>query len=164
MQIIQDMKSYAKPSNKYPQKGKIKGSTDSEASGPPTVQQKLVLLTLTFPRVRIIWSSSPYATADIFNDLKANNLEPDYKAAVSIGAEDDPEAGAGVNGSSEDLLRSIPGITAKNVKYVMSKVQSVRALCEMSVQQLQDLLGNEPGKACWDFLHWGERTGTRTAK
>ncbi|KAI0321403.1 hypothetical protein OF83DRAFT_1168456 [Amylostereum chailletii] len=161
LEIIQDMKSYVKPSGKYPSKPKAKGPTDGEAGGPPTVQQKLVLLTLTFPRVRIIWSSSPYATADIFNDLKSNNFEPDYKAAVAIGAEEDPEAGAGVNGSAEELLRSIPGITAKNAKYVMSRVPSVRALGDLSLEEVQDVLGNEPGKACWEFLHWGERKTAR---
>ena len=108
--------------------------------------------------MRIIWSSSPYATADIFKDLKANQFEPDYKVAVAIGAEEDPEAGAGVNSAAEELLRSIPGITAKNAKYVMSRVPSVRALCDLSLPEVQDILGNEPGKACWEFLHWGERS------
>jgi DNA excision repair protein ERCC-4 len=34
------------------------------------VGSKLTLLTLTFPKLRIIWSSSPAATAEIFADLK----------------------------------------------------------------------------------------------
>ncbi|KAI0056711.1 hypothetical protein BV25DRAFT_1976751 [Artomyces pyxidatus] len=155
LEIVQDMKSYVKPTSKYPPK-KSAGGASAEPSAPPSIQQKLVLLTLTFPRVRIIWSSSPYATADIFNDLKANNREPDYKAAVSVGAEEDPDAGAGVNTAAEELLRAIPGITAKNAKYVMGRVSSVRALCELSLAEVQDILGNEPGKACWEFLHWGE--------
>ena len=54
-----------------------------------SIQAKLVLLTLTFPRVRIIWSSSPYATAAIFDDLKQHNFEPD--AAKAIAATNDPE-------------------------------------------------------------------------
>ncbi|KAI0029603.1 hypothetical protein K488DRAFT_56035 [Vararia minispora EC-137] len=159
LEIIQDIKSYAKPAGKYPPKkgGASNGSGDT--SGPPTVQQKLVLLTLSFPRVRIIWSSSPYATADIFNDLKTNQFEPDYKVAVAIGAEEDPDAGAGVNSAAEELLRTIPGITAKNAKYVMSRVPSVRALCDLSLPEVQDVLGSEPGKTCWEFLHWGERQG-----
>ncbi|KAG1844373.1 hypothetical protein F4604DRAFT_1821532 [Suillus subluteus] len=63
-------KSYAKPTDKYPAK-KSTGPTDSDRA-PPSVQSKFVLLMLHFPRVRIIWSSFPYGTADIFNDLKAN--------------------------------------------------------------------------------------------
>jgi len=107
--------------------------------------------------MRIIWSSSPYATADIFNDLKANNSEPDPARAIAIGAEEDPEVGAGVHAAAEELLRCLPGITAKNVKYVMSKVSSVRELCEMSRVEVQGILGVEPGNLCWEFMHQGER-------
>ncbi|KZV76813.1 hypothetical protein PENSPDRAFT_645911 [Peniophora sp. CONT] len=158
LEIVQDMKSYVKPTGKYPAKKPNAPHEGGESSGPPTIQQKLVLLTLSFPRVRIIWSSSPYATADIFNDLKSNQFEPDYKAAVAIGAEEDPDAGAGVNSAAEEVLRTIPGITAKNAKYVMSRVPSIRALCDLSLRDVQDILGSEPGKLCWEFLHWGERT------
>lgn len=34
------------------------------------IQGKLILLNLAIPNVRYIWSSSAYATADIFEDLK----------------------------------------------------------------------------------------------
>ncbi|KAA1477388.1 hypothetical protein DENSPDRAFT_933679 [Dentipellis sp. KUC8613] len=156
LEIIQDMKSYVKPSNKYPPKKKPGPGGDNAPAGPPSIQSKLVLLTLTFPRVRIIWSSSPYATADIFRDLKSGAREPAYAAAVGVGAEDDAAAGAGVNGPAAELLRTLPGVTAKNAQYVMGRVGSVRELCEMSMREVQDVLGDEPGKACWEFLHWGE--------
>ncbi|KAL4069136.1 hypothetical protein J3A83DRAFT_4096140 [Scleroderma citrinum] len=153
--VAETAKSYAKPSAKYPSK-RDTGPTEAERA-PPSVQSKIVLLTLHFPRVRIIWSSSPYATADIFNDLKANNPEPDPARAIAIGAEEDPEIGAGINAAAEELLRCLPGITAKNVKYVMSKVKSVRELCEMSRVEVQGILGVEPGNQCWEFMHQGER-------
>jgi len=116
-----------------------------------------VLLTLTFPRVRIIWASSPYATAEIFNDLKVNNPEPDAIQAIAVGAEEDPQAGAGVNTAAEELLGCLPGITAKNVKYVMSKIRTVKELCGMDMAQVQGILGAEPGKACWEFMHHGRK-------
>jgi DNA excision repair protein ERCC-4 len=75
---------------------------------------------------------------------------------VAVGADSDPAAGQGMHGPAEELLRSLPGITAKNVGYVMSRVRSVRELCGLQLEQVQDILGNEPGKACWEFLHWGE--------
>src|SRR5882762_7620406 len=59
--------------------------------------------------------------------------------------------------AAEELLRAIPGITAKNVKYMMGKVGSVRGLCDMSVDEIKRLFGTGPGKACWNFLHWSER-------
>ncbi len=154
LQIVQDVKSYAKP--KYPQRKTSGDKGAQEFPQAPSIQQKLVLLTLAFPRVRILWSSSPYATADIFKDLKANAHEPDYATAVAVGADSDPAAGQGVHRLAEELLNTLPGITAKNSGYVMGRVRSVRELCELSLEQVQDILGNEPGKACWEFLHWGE--------
>ena len=46
---------------------------------------KLTLLTLHFPRLRIIWSRSLHASADIFRSLKSNQDEPDPVLAASIG-------------------------------------------------------------------------------
>ncbi|KAJ3745631.1 hypothetical protein DFH05DRAFT_1610736, partial [Lentinula detonsa] len=156
-EIISDLKSYAKTTNRYPPKKKTTGNPAEHDYTSPTIQSKITLLTLSFPRLRIIWSSSPYATADIFNDLKKDRAEPDPVKAVATGAEEDPEAGAGVNAAAEELLRSFPGITAKNVKHVMNKVKNVRELCEMDLLGVQRILGVEPGKACYDFLHRGER-------
>jgi DNA excision repair protein ERCC-4 len=156
---VADIKSYAKPTGKYPSKKQGKSGPDSAQSNSviQDVQSKLVLLTLTFPRVRIIWSSSPFATADVFNDLKLDSPEPDPTKAIAVGAEDDPEAGAGINAAAEELLRSLPGITAKNLKYVMSKVPSVRALCELDLAGVQAILGTDQGKACYEFIHHGEK-------
>ena len=66
-----------------------------------------------------------------------------------------------MNATAEELLRSLPGITAKNVKHVMSKVKSVRELCELEMKDVQEILGVEPGKACWEFIHRGERAQLR---
>ncbi|KAF5368136.1 hypothetical protein D9615_010212 [Tricholomella constricta] len=120
------------------------------------LQSKICLLTLTFPRARIIWSSSPYATTEIFKDLKTNNAEPDPAKAIIVGADDDTEAGAGINAAAEELLWCLPGINAKNIKHVMNRISTVRELCEMDIFQVQDLLGVEPGKLCWEFMHRGE--------
>jgi ERCC4-type nuclease len=38
--------------------------------GQNDLQSKMVLLTLAFPKVKFIWSSSPYETAEIFEELK----------------------------------------------------------------------------------------------
>lgn len=157
LETVGDLKSYVRPTGKYAPKKKPGVDSSQSNALIQSVQSKLVLLTLTFPRVRIIWSSSPFATADIFNDLKLDMPEPDPSRAIAIGAEDDPDAGAGINAAAEELLRTLPGITAKNVKFVMSKVPSVRALCELDLAQVQSILGTEPGKACYQFMHHGER-------
>jgi len=114
-----------------------------------------VLLTITFPRLRIIWSSSPYATSDIFLDFKKNQPEPDPHKAIAIGGEDGTDEAGAVNQSAEDLLRSLPGVTSKNYKYIMGRVGSVKELCELELSEMQEIMGNEPGKVCHEFLHHG---------
>lgn len=36
------------------------------------IQQKLQLLTIHFPRLKLVWSPSPYATAELFYELKVS--------------------------------------------------------------------------------------------
>ncbi|CAE6448146.1 unnamed protein product [Rhizoctonia solani] len=117
------------------------------------IQSKLVLLTLAFPKLRIIWSSSPYATADIFTEFKKNNKEPDPQVAVTIGAEEGEDENAAVNQLAEDMLRALPGVTQKNYRGIMNRVGSLREFCELSLRQMQDIMGDEPGKACHTFIH-----------
>ncbi len=38
---------------------------------------RIALLVLHFPRLRLVWSRSLHATADMFQQLKANQEEPD---------------------------------------------------------------------------------------
>ena len=154
---VAETKSYVKPTGKYATKKKQQPNPNEPTVVAANIQAKLVLLTLTFPRVRIIWSSSPYATSEIFNELKMNNPEPDPVKAIAVGAEEDSEAGVGVNAAAEELLRALPGVSGKNVKHIMSKVGSVREFCELSLVQMQEILGVEPGKTCFDFIHRGDR-------
>ena len=121
-----------------------------------SIQAKLVLLTLSFPRLRILWSSSPYESATLFNELKMHRPEPDPHRAIAIGAEGSESiqsTGTLVNAAAEEMVRALPGVTAGNVAYLMKRAGSVRGLCDMSLSQLQGVLGVEPGKACWEFLH-----------
>ncbi|CAG8468790.1 14528_t:CDS:10 [Cetraspora pellucida] len=114
------------------------------------ISSKLVMLTLTFPRVKIIWSSSPHATVQIFEDLKESRDQPDLETAQSIGVEN--EDITDYNLSPQDILRALPGITAKNYKHIMSKVENLRELTELSLRELQILIGAENGKTLYEFL------------
>lgn len=42
-----------------------------------SLMSRIALLCLHFPRLRLIWSRSLHATADMFAQLKANQDEPD---------------------------------------------------------------------------------------
>jgi DNA excision repair protein ERCC-4 len=150
-----EAKTGAKQIGKYPTK-KTSGPPDMDLIENTSVQSKLVLLTLSFPRLRIIWSSSPYATAEIFADLKNNNHQPDPAKAVLIGAEDEGLDTPGVNAAAEELLRYLPGITAKNVRHVMNTVGSIKELCELDLAGVQSILGVDAGKVLHAFLHRGQ--------
>ncbi|KAF9441286.1 hypothetical protein P691DRAFT_684433 [Macrolepiota fuliginosa MF-IS2] len=168
LEVISDIKSYTKPTTKFPKRSNATNAvgrtfTPNQAAedptpSAPTIQSKLVLLTLTFPRLRIIWSSSPYATAEIFTDLKLNQPEPDIVRAVLIGADGDPEAGMGVNAVAEELLRALPGMGSGSgaAVAIMKKCKSVKELCELSEEDVKVLVGVGSGKVLYEFLHKGE--------
>lgn len=56
-----------------------------EDVAPTSIISKLSLLALHFPRLRIVWSRSLHATAEIFASLKANQDEPDESKALRVG-------------------------------------------------------------------------------
>ena len=126
-------------------------------------QQKLVLLSLSFPRLKIIWSSSPYATADIFEDLKQSFEEPDVVKVAAIGLEEGGETADGVasnpnnehsyNLTPQDLIRGMPGISTKNYRYIMTQVRDVAELCDLTQEELAELLGAEAGRKLFRFIN-----------
>ena len=59
-------------------------STSSNDINSQNISSKLVLLTLHYPKLRILWCSSPYEAAEIFEELKANSKEPSLEMATSI--------------------------------------------------------------------------------
>ena len=50
-----------------------------------SLMSRIALLVLHFPRLRLIWSRSLHATADLFHQLKANQEEPDAVAGGWVG-------------------------------------------------------------------------------
>jgi DNA excision repair protein ERCC-4 len=120
----------------------------------------LVLLTISFPRLKIIWSSSPFNTVEIFRDLKETREEPDADKAVLVGG-DEADGGAAAEGTAEagflqapqDILRSLPGITSKNYHHVMSKVDSIDRLVELELKEVQELVGVEAGRTLFSFIN-----------
>ena len=61
--------------------GKYQLSSELNSSD---TQSKLTLLTIHFPRLRILWCQSPYATAEIFDQLKDGRAEPDATDAMAV--------------------------------------------------------------------------------
>ena len=126
------------------------------------LQSKLVLLTLAFPRLKIIWSSSPFQTAEIFEELKKQQEEPDPMRAVQIGLNlEGGDDGAGMvlnpeertfNTAPQDLLRTIPGVDGKNASRLYLECGNVLEVANMSVDELEPLVGREAGRRIVRFF------------
>lgn len=123
----------------------------------PDLQSKLVMLTLAFPSLRIIWSSSPYQTAEIFEELKKQQQEPDPIRAVQIGLENgetaEDAAGRTFNQVPQDMLRAIPGVTEKNMSRLTLNVGSIWELANMEEDEICALVGKEAGRQIFRFFN-----------
>lgn len=138
--------------------------TDSANAADVDLRAKLVLLTITFPKLRIIWSSSPYQTVEIFRELKESREEPDQNKAVLVGLEEDSGGiaaegtAAGINGevgfnvAPQEMLRSLPGVTSSNYRHLSGKVENMEELTRLDLNEVQQVIGNEPGKQLHGFI------------
>jgi len=129
-------------------------SSVSASNASSDLQSKLVLLTLAFPRLRIIWSSSPYQTAEIFESLKTQQEEPDPIAAVRVGLDNDMSAeDQAFNREPQDMLRVVPGVTSKNLKNLVLEAGSLLEVSNMSENELEKMVGREAGRQMHRFFN-----------
>ncbi|KAI1779373.1 DNA repair protein [Hypoxylon cercidicola] len=121
---------------------------------PSDLQSKIVLLTLAFPRLRLIWSSSPYQTAEIFENLKTQQEEPDPVAAVRAGLDKDAKAeDQAFNLEPHEMLGVVPGITSKNIKNITLEAEDVREVANMEVDELEPLIGMHAARQVHGFFN-----------
>ncbi|KAJ0779080.1 putative ERCC4 domain, RuvA domain 2, restriction endonuclease type II [Helianthus annuus] len=116
---------------------------------PHNIISKLSLLALHFPRLRIVWSRSLHATAEIFASLKMNQDEPDEAKATRVGVpseegvvEDDVRA-ENYNTSAVEFLRRLPGVTDSNYRAIMEGCGSLAELALLPVEKLAELMGGQ---------------------
>ncbi|XP_064626071.1 DNA repair endonuclease XPF-like [Lineus longissimus] len=120
------------------------------------VLSKLTLLTLHFPRLRILWCASPYATAELFEEIKAGREQPDAAAAMKVQEEmaGESEFSDKYSHGPQDMLLKMPGVNTKNYRDIMNKVENIQELCTTSQEELAKILGNAGNaKLLWEFLH-----------
>ena len=119
------------------------------------LQSKIVLLTIAFPRLKIIWSSSPYQTAEIFAELKNKQDEPDPVKAVQVGLGmgEDPYEKQNFNTTPQDMLRAVPGVTAKNVMRLILEVGDLREVSNLTPPELDEMVGKAAGRQVYRFFN-----------
>jgi DNA excision repair protein ERCC-4 len=130
-------------------------SASAAAMGTVDLQTKLVVLTLQFPKLRIVWSSSPNQTGEIFNELKREREEPDPMKAAMIGIEDGdhPETERTFNQDPMEMLRAVPGVTEKNLALITLNIGSIQELANMAEDDICKLMGRESGRQIWRFFN-----------
>jgi len=117
------------------------------------LQSKISLLVLTFPRLKIVWSSNPYQTAEIFGELKKNNDEPDPLKAIAIGIQDHAEMSRMLNQTSQDVLRTMAGITVSNHKNIAFGTDSLNTLSNLDESRMIELIGPEAGRQLYRYIN-----------
>lgn len=142
--------------------------------------QKLQLLTIHFPKLRLVWSPSPYATAQLFDELKQGKPEPDPIEAAALGSDETTKELDNVldrlNNGIYDFLLKLPGITTKNIVKLMSSVKNLKELIKLNKvclvarteilqypndfdditfqEELVEILGSEANaKMFWEIIH-----------
>ncbi|ONK73426.1 uncharacterized protein A4U43_C04F31370 [Asparagus officinalis] len=126
---------------------------------PTSIISKLSLLVLHFPRLRLVWSRSLHATAEIFASLKANQDEPDESKAIRVGVpsedgivENDVRA-ENYNTSAIEFLRRLPGVTDSNYRAIMDSCKNLAELALLPVERLAELMGGQKAaKTLKEFL------------
>lgn len=121
--------------------GKYYMSRDVQSSD---LVARLQLLTMHFPKLRILWSPSPHATAELVEELKKGRDEPDASKAATLGIDivDDYNVDR-FNAQIKDFVSKLPGINSKNIFAVLNKAENLLDLLDLSEETLGEILGSK---------------------
>ena len=127
-----------------------------------SICSKMVLLVMSFPKLRILWSRGPHHTLDIFRDLKRNHEEVDVERAIEVGRDESVEALLSQNGEVDDeddinevareMLLRLPGVTIHIARKIMKHVDSLAELIQMSREDLRRVAGPSVGQKLFTFF------------
>lgn len=105
------------------------------------IQQKLLLLTLHFPKLKIVWSPSPYASAQLFEELKEGKEQPNIQYASAIGCEENLDVmETKYNTNIYDFVQKLPGITSKNIDSFMRQSVNMNEAIKKSEVKYHNLI------------------------
>lgn len=127
-----------------------------------SVCSKMALLTMHFPKLRILWSRSPHETLKIFRELKLNHEEVDVERAVEVGKNESeefllqPDSKDGeedeINETARDMLLRLPGVNVHSARKIMQNCDSLAELSEMSRDDLRRIAGPITGQKLFTFF------------
>ncbi|KAJ1450062.1 hypothetical protein M885DRAFT_489038 [Pelagophyceae sp. CCMP2097] len=110
---------------------------------PPTtsVEARLAMLAMAYPRLRFVWTRDPAGTAMLFSALKRGRKQPEIDAAMEAGARHEADDGGGRNVSAIELLLRLPGVNDRNVHSLIEAADSLKDVAGMSIEELKPLVG-----------------------
>jgi DNA excision repair protein ERCC-4 len=123
------------------------------------MSNKLILLQIHFPRLKIFWSPNQSFAVELFNSLKDDNEEPDEEVCQKIGNEDTEEE---FFENSIEILKRLPGnnlmllikgVNEQNYKKIIENVDSLADLVDISFSNLTKLIGKENSCLLYDFIN-----------
>lgn len=105
---------------------------------------RLILLTIHHPNLRIVWSPSTHFTAELFEYLKIDKDQPDANKIASISSEELPPETFEDRYDIQvrDFLLKLPGVNTRNVYALMNSVPTLADLINLSEEELQEILHN----------------------
>ena len=106
-------------------------------------------------QLRILWSPSPHATAELFEELKKGREEPDATkaAAVSVDLIDEYNTDR-FNPVIFDFVKKLPGVTTKNIYSLLNRVNSLTELLSCNQTDLEQIIGSASNaEALYQALH-----------
>ncbi|KAI3659046.1 hypothetical protein MP638_006910 [Amoeboaphelidium occidentale] len=118
------------------------------------IEWKLVLLTMNFPQLRIIWSGSLHASVEVFMDLKQNKEDPDIDTVLGTGQDTLVDTEDLMSIVPVEVLQQLPGMVPVSYKYICKEVKSLKELVSLNEDKLDKILGNkEKAKALHEFMN-----------
>eukprot|EP00388_Colpodella_angusta_P021978 GDKJ01056068.1.p1 GENE.GDKJ01056068.1~~GDKJ01056068.1.p1 ORF type:complete len:880 (+),score=192.57 GDKJ01056068.1:176-2641(+) len=151
-----------------------------------SILSHLVLFTIHFPAVKIIWSLSSSHTVQMFTVLKRGKEQPDAQAAALMGSStataennkskvttslnEKERDNTFISSQEEDelrdaaisILKSIPGVTARAASQLERLGGSLRNLSLMSQEELTKIAGNaKSAEAVYNFFNSRISVGTQ---
>lgn len=118
------------------------------------IQLQLAQLVIRFPRLRILWSSSPLQTSELIMDLKSGREEPNLLDAINAGLkEEKKKQNVELNENLVTLLNDLPGnITDIDKFKIMKKFKSIDKLVGVGRDEISAVVGEELGDRIFEYL------------
>lgn len=117
---------------------------------------KLILLTITFPQLNLIWSPSPQFSAEIFEYLKVDKDQPETEKVLKISEEQLPveHLSDKYDLETKEFLLCLPGVNLYNVYRIMNRCMSIMDLLKKSQKELTQMMESEKNsEALFSALH-----------